>query len=66
MQALEVRHVGDYDTQQVVELSGHKVTLHYFGNITNRFFERRQFALLLPVQADMHEHIARQAGLATG
>ena len=45
MNAFEVGHVGNNHAQQVVGLTSHKITLHYFGNVTNGLFERRAITL---------------------
>ena len=63
MNALKVRHIPHNDPQQVIELTGHQVTLHNLRNTLDRLLERRKLTLLLPVQANMHKYVPGQAGM---
>ncbi len=64
MHALKISHIGYNDTQQVIELTGHEVTLHDFRKILNRGLERRKFALLFPLQRNVDKYIAGESHLA--
>ena len=61
MQAFEVGHVGDDDTQQVVELARHEVALHDFRDVAYCGFESGQLALLLAMEADVDQHVAAES-----
>ena len=64
MHTLEIRHVGYNDSEQVIELAGHEITLHNFRDVLNGSFEGREFALLFPLQSNVDKYVARESCLA--